>query len=337
VVRWDQFDGERDAEALARFDALTEPQPARPAASVRRVRANAATANAAGVDAAFATRDADALGALFAEDSETVHHPTGATWNRQGALARFRSGFRAREVTLAHEPLATLGDALALCRMSWSGSGASGGGFDVGAYEGEQIALIEADAHGQRHRAEFFADDRLADAVARFYERYAELLPDGPARTRAAVTARSVAVLLEPADPDRYAESLAPAIEFVDHRRLISLGSAHGAEAVLRGVRTLLSLSLVNDAVGRVADLLGLQSDAILIRWTISGTVRASGGAYERQYLQLWTFGADGLATRIEWFDLDDEALARFDALTADPAAESMTAAPSRAAEKREP
>ena len=81
--------------------------------------------------------------------------------------------------------MATLGEALALCRMSWSSSGVAGGGFDVGAYENEQIALIEVDARGQRRHGEFFADDRLGDAVARLYELYAELLPDGPARERA--------------------------------------------------------------------------------------------------------------------------------------------------------
>ena len=91
-------------------------QPAHPVR--RRVRPNAATANVAGVDGAFATRDTDAIGAIFADDAETLHHPTGATYNRQGALARFRSGFRAEDATLAHEPLATLGDSLALCRMS---------------------------------------------------------------------------------------------------------------------------------------------------------------------------------------------------------------------------
>jgi hypothetical protein len=318
LTRWEQRDVERDAEALARFDALTEPQPARPAASMRRVRANAATANAAGVDAAFATRDADAIGALFADDAETVHHPTGATYDRQGALARVRSGFRAKDATLAHEPLATLGDAFALCRMSWSGSGASGGGFDVGAFEGEQIALIEADAHGQRHRGEYFAVDHLGDAVVRLYERYAALLPDGPARTRAAATARSVAAALGPVDLDRYAAAYASAVEFVDHRPL-GFPPTRGAEAWLRRVATLLESS--DDTTVRTDDVLGVRSDALLVHLTNLGTDRASGGVYERPFFLLWVFGADGLAARNEMFasNRDDEALARFDELTTAP------------------
>ena len=68
----------------------------------------------------------------------------------------------------------------------------------------------------------------------------------------------------------------------------------------------------------RVDDVLGLRSDALLVRWTNLGTERAGGGAYERQFLRLCVFGADGLLTRIELFDADRdaEALARFDELT---------------------
>ncbi len=82
-----------------------------------------------------------------------------------------------------------------------SASGFAGGKFDVGAYERDEIILIEVDAQGRRRRLEVFAADRLGDAVARLYERYAELLPDGPARDRAAATARSVAAVRGTARP----------------------------------------------------------------------------------------------------------------------------------------
>src|SRR5439155_3407713 len=63
---------------------------------------------------------------------------------------------------------------------------------------------------------------------------------------------------------------------------------------------------------------------------------RAGGGAYERQFILLHVFGADGL-TRVEFFDTEreDEALARFDEVTAKPAASRSTAPPPQAAEKR--
>ena len=214
-------------------------------------------------------------------------------------------------------------------------SGISSGRFDVGAYETEQIVLIEADARGQRRRAEFFADDRLSDAVARLYERHADLLPDGPARERAAATARSVATMMGPADLDRWATAFAPSIEWADHRT-VGLGSVHGAEAVVRGIRALIELS--EEFAARVDDILALRSNALLVRWTNFGTARASGGAFERPLLVLWVFGTDGLIARWEQLDPDraDEALARFDELTAEPgAAPRLAAGASRGAKKR--
>ena len=52
---------------------------------------------------------------------------------------------------------------------------------------------------------------------------------------------------------------------------------------------------------------------------------RAGGGAYERQFLILWVFGAHGLLTCVEWFDADreEEALARFDEIV-DPSASPL-------------
>src|SRR5262249_62032903 len=78
-----------------------------------------------------------------------------------------------------------------------------------GAIEMARITLIEVDAHGRSRRVEVFAGDRLRAAVVRLYERYAELLPAGPARERAAATARSAAPLVGPFDPDRHATAYA--------------------------------------------------------------------------------------------------------------------------------
>src|SRR5206468_5462611 len=114
------FEADREAEALARFDALTaEPTPVRPA---RRVRPNAATANAARLDAVIAARDDDTLATLFADEMEVVDHPTGTTWDARGNLASWRSLLSAHDPTCRHELLATLGDSLALCRLSTSAS-----------------------------------------------------------------------------------------------------------------------------------------------------------------------------------------------------------------------
>src|SRR5262249_34841545 len=149
VRRSEVFDADREDEALARFDELTaEAAPLRPV--TRRVKGNAATANAARVDAAMAAQDVDAFATLWADESEAVGHETRTTWARQGSLAGWRWMLRTRDLKSRHEPLATLGDGLALCRWSTSASGFAGRTFDVGAYEREEITLVEVDAQGRR-------------------------------------------------------------------------------------------------------------------------------------------------------------------------------------------
>src|SRR5262249_13036857 len=128
VARQEDFDADRDAEAVPRLDGLVlrrawpeqgrrveglmaESAAVRPA---RRVRANAATASAARIDAAIAARDVDALAA---DCGAVIDHKTGATIDREGSLASWRGLLRARDGTCRHESLATLGDSLALCRQ----------------------------------------------------------------------------------------------------------------------------------------------------------------------------------------------------------------------------
>jgi hypothetical protein len=214
-----------------------------------------------------------------------------------------------------HRPLATLGDSLALCRLSTSASGFSGAKFDVGAYQIDAIFLIEVDAEGRHRPVGRFPADRLGDAIVRLYERYAELLPDGPERDRAGAVARSVATLFGPLDLDCYRAALARDLAFVGHRS-VGVGSLHGAEALLTALGALLALA--PDAANRIDDVLGVRSDALLARWTNFGTDCAGGGTFERPFIMLRVFGRDGLATRGEQVDADREAeaLARFDVLT---------------------
>jgi class 3 adenylate cyclase/tetratricopeptide (TPR) repeat protein len=316
VTRWEQFEADRDAEALARFDELAAgPRAVRPVA--RRVRPNAATAHMARVDAAIVAREGDALPALVADRCEVIDHTTGVTYDREGALATMRAPFGARNPTLRQEPLATLGDSLALCRSSFSAEGYAGATVAVGPYERETLSLVEVDQEGRRARSETFAADRLGDAVARLYERYAGLLPDGPERTRDAATARSIAAWVGPPDLARWAGTLAPGVETADHRTLGLLESARGVDAFVRRLRSIFELAA--DIRIRVDEVLGLGSDALLVHLTDTGTDRTTGGAFERQFIQLWLFGADGLVTRDEKFDPDRgvEALARFDELRA--------------------
>src|SRR5262249_57843258 len=84
----------------------------------RRVRANAATAHIARIEAAIAARDAEALPTLFTDASEVIDHITGVNFGRQGTLGSWRVVLKAENPTVSHEMLATLGEWLVLCRMS---------------------------------------------------------------------------------------------------------------------------------------------------------------------------------------------------------------------------
>src|SRR5262249_18276092 len=146
VSRVEFFDADREDEALARFDALTAPRAtADGVVRKRRVRPNLATANAARFDAVIAARDTEALPALFAAAGQFIERPTGGVYDRDGVLFSLRSLMRARDPVCRHEPLATLGDVLTLCRVSVSASGLESARYDVGAYETVHLEVIEVD------------------------------------------------------------------------------------------------------------------------------------------------------------------------------------------------
>ena len=312
ATRIEWFEPAQLDEAFASFDAFCAERPE----LERRVRSNAATENAARHDAAIAARDVDAFLSLIHDDLESVHHPTGTRYGKEGAVARVRGSLRAESPTSLHRPLATLGDSLALCHFSASASGQPGTNFDVGAWDIATINLIEADAQGRRRRLETFAENRLGDALARLYERYAELLPDGLERAHAAATARSVATLAGLLTPDRLSADVDPAIDFVDHR-LAGFGSLHGAEALARAIAT--AFEVADGLSEHCADVLAVQPDTLLVSWVTAGRVRQGGGEFEWPHLRLCRVGPTGRFTRVEAFAVDQarEALARFDELSA--------------------
>src|SRR5262249_48231838 len=152
-----------------------------------------------------------------------------ATWNREAWLTMCRRLMRSRDLRFHNLPLATLGRSLMLSHRRLSAAAAAGAHYDVGAYESEAICLLETDESGLVLREDVFATDHLRDAVVRLYERYAELLPEGSERGRAAATARSVAAWNGLIDPERLASVMAPSIECVDRRSLYTW-SARGVD-----------------------------------------------------------------------------------------------------------
>ena len=85
IARTELFEPDREAEALARFAALTADAVPRPPVR-RRLRPNAATASAARFEAAIAVRDEAALADVLAETLAVVDHPNGADYGRDGVL-----------------------------------------------------------------------------------------------------------------------------------------------------------------------------------------------------------------------------------------------------------
>ena len=122
---------------------------------------------------------------------------------------------------------------------------------------------------GDNGGSEIFAADRLGDAVARLYERYAELLPDGPARARAAATARSVAAVVAPVDLDqlrhgaraRHRSRRPPAPSGSDPAR--SRNVAAESSAPCSSSRKTSPCASTTSSASR--------SDALLVRWTNFG------------------------------------------------------------------
>lgn len=281
----------------------------------RRVRENTVTADIARFDEAVAARDADALAALLSDRFELVHHSTGLTYGQRGMLTTWRSLFDAQRMTFCYEVLATLGDSLALHRHLVSAEGFAEEHLrSASPAELEEICLTEIGEDARVLRFELFAPDHLGDAIVCLYQRYARRLAEGPVRECAASTARSVATVVGPFDLDRYATAFAPGIEAVDHR-MLGTWSAHGRDALLEHFRSF--LRLVEGAIMRADDVLALCPDGLLVRWTNLGTDRMGGGTYERPFLMLAIYGADGLIIRNEWFDVgrEAEALARFEDL----------------------
>jgi tetratricopeptide (TPR) repeat protein len=330
VTRLELFDTDRVAEALARFDEIVPgpaeacPEPRRrgliagpshePAARVevrRHVQPNAATANVERLGAAIAARDFDALCALFADSYGATEHSLGASYFLEHHLQDWRSFFADEQASYQQEPLASLGESLALTRQVWSGSGATSLAIDVATWEIEKVVLVEVDASGRRCRAEIFAADHLGDAVTRLYERYAELLPEGAERKQAASTACSVGWSTTAAEIEDVIERLTADVELIDHRRF-GFEATRGADAIANLLRSL--LESVGDSVLRVDDVLGVDPAATALRMTNTGTLRDGGGPFERPYLQVSTYHA-GRVVRIDLFDPDGaaEALACFE------------------------
>jgi len=313
VARQDYFDVGREAEALARLDGLTGTL-AEPVPMHRRVRPNAASDAMLRLASVLNARDLDAVERMHSELLETIEHDYVVSYGRGGQLDVAERMMRVPEFDIRIEPLATLGENAALVRRIATGSGKTGGNFDVGDYELEHLVVCELDEAGKFVRNELFASDRLSEALVRLYERYAELLLDGSEQERAATMAQAIRAMQDALATDSLDPSIGRDIELVDHR-VLGTWNARGRDAVLEQFQSLREVA--DDIVLRDEDVVAQHPNALLTRRTHCGTERRSGGTYERPFFMLLEFEPAGHLRRIEWFDVGQEAqaLARFDEL----------------------
>jgi ketosteroid isomerase-like protein len=325
--RWEFFDVGDETQALARFDQLTaaadDRLPTR-GPRQRRVRANRATATWDRIVAAVHARDSASLEATMSDSLVYVHHSTGTTFGKPETMATWLGAFQAEQLAYQMELLATLGESLVLGRQRTSISGLAGESFeDFGPAQMDGLIVAE-DAGTGFQRAEEFGLDRLGPAIVRLFERYAEILPEGPERGHRTTAARVMALVLsaEPGNLDDLRADIDPGFESVD-RRPLRTWSGRGGEALLEHMRALQEVA--NGLAMPVTEVLALEPNTVLVRRMHSGTERVGGGVYERPHLGLFVTGTDGRLQRYEIFDDDrvDDALACFEDLTGSPEAES--------------
>jgi class 3 adenylate cyclase len=280
----------------------------------RRVRENAAIRAQREIDAAFAARNLTTLARLAPSDAVWVSHPTGREYDKPAAMAFLRSILDAGDSHMSHEPLATLGDRLALFRTEWTiAAMAERHLSDWGMSSSRGYMVSEVDADGRSQRYEQFGD-RLGEALARLYELYAEERTPGIERHGAAAVASAQRRVSLEDDLDGWISTLAPHVELIDRRRL-GLGDYSGRDVHERGMRLLSDLA--SSIAFTIEDVLALDPTAQLLRFSMTGIDRATGGSFDATFLILTQQTADGQIEHIEMFDVDDidAALARFDEL----------------------
>lgn len=302
-------------DALPRPSGPSQAETKRLHGTRRLVRPNAATANAARMDAAFAARDLDAFLATLAPAARAIHHPTGAVYDEHDSLPQYRLLFANATARFEHVPLASLGDSLALCHGHVSIGAGALDGHAVGSADMSSILLLEVDSDGRRKHTEFFAPEQLTRAITGLYARWGELQPDPRARNAVAKTVRALGVVFTFDPSSDLDEVLVEEPTFLDHR-LLGMPSGSDRETHHAGRGSLVGSA--DELALHLDEILALEPGALLFRSTTTGRDRNSGGRFERPIVQIRIFAADGRIQRTEWFDVEREAdaLVRFRELT---------------------
>jgi hypothetical protein len=304
VLRWEMFNADCEAEALARFDELTAAPPA-----TARIE-NAATRSIPRFAEAWEARDWERVAATLAQDfrlsdRRTLMH---LELDRAQHLASLRTLFELASCRLSSELLATRGDRLALFRQRFEGSDG-----DVGPSEAEWLWVLEMNDRGERIAAVMIDPDDLDAAYVELHDRY--LAGEAaPFRHAKLVTAFKRAFAAR--DWDGMASMTAPDFVLVDHRPL-GWGTLDGP-TYLESLKALAELA--PDTRFRT-DHLWVSVRGLMFVNVLHGT--RDGGAFEEPRVHVYEFDDQGRTCRQDFYALDqlDEARARFKELRAEAAA----------------
>jgi hypothetical protein len=306
LSRIEAFEVDDEDRALARFDAVVAKTTERAGPSEQRF-ANAATRSIDRFHEAYAARDWNGVAALFAPGYRDIDRRVIADLilDREAYLEMQRAIFDMAVSHYTHELLATRGDRLALCRISFRGSG-----ITVGASELDWLKLFEVDARGERVEGVAFDEDDAVAAYAELEDRYAA--GEGAPYAELLANTRAFCDASAARDWDTVARLLPDDFTLVSHRRIVGTATPVSRDEYLATRGAVDDLGLSGDL--RLDHLLRISPTAAVGVVTWFGTV--GGGDFEDSFVVVYTHDGSRFHT-LELFDLDDldTALARFDEL----------------------
>ena len=302
LAREEWFDPGQEADALARFDAVSAGEAPR--------FENAATRAMGRHTEAWNAHDWERWAALFPPGFRYVDRRGIALLELEGAahLDFMRETFTLRKSRLENEVLATRGDRLGLVRGRFEGEDQ-----DRGPTEIEWLVVSEVDERSELAAFVRFDADALDAAYAELDARYER----GEAASYARVWGmrRRGERAIAARDWEALAAAFAPGFVSEDHRS-VGVWSLDSGADYLAGIRVLFDLA--PDAVVRTYHVLGLDERRFLAVTGSTGT--REGGAFELWAVTVESHGADGRIERLNLFGLDqlEQARARYAALAAE-------------------
>jgi ketosteroid isomerase-like protein len=306
IVHMEYFDGDRDADALARFEELT----AGAELAAAEPFANGLSASAPPSSAARASElQAELLAARDWQRFRTLVGP-GFVYEDRSRKALVRGDVETWITSLefltslpdaggALSPIGQLGDRILVEEFSCRGDG-----FAI-----HKIRLLELDADGRTRTVLLFDPEDRAQAMLEALERFSA--GEGASAPGLAPQLAVTRSFLE-RDWEAMRDAVAPELVFED-QRVLGLGTL-GRDAWIASMRAIAEMA--PDAAIEMSQVLAWNRHGIVVAGRWFGT--RDGGPFESVFTSCFV-ARDGRAVRIEAFPITDgeRAVARFDELCA--------------------